>query len=104
MAYKVDDSSDLPPLPGNGMHYIPTDNSHMDKSFLDADIPTLISQLTVPEKISLLAGKDRWSCVIVLQKRADADLIGPMKLNAYKFPVSRLRMVPMVREAEASSR
>lgn len=61
MTHKASNDTDLPPLPGNGMHYIPTDNSHMNKTFLDADIPTLIAQLTMPEKISLLAGKDRWS-------------------------------------------
>jgi len=53
--------NDPAPLPGNGMHYLPTDNSHMNQSFLDANIEDLIAELTVPEKISLLAGKDRWS-------------------------------------------
>jgi hypothetical protein len=53
--------SEQPALPGNGMHYSPTDNSHMNHSFLDADIADLLAALTVPEKISLLAGKDRWS-------------------------------------------
>lgn len=49
------------PLPGNGMNFVPTDNSHMDRSFLDADVDEIVAALTIPEKISLLAGKDRWS-------------------------------------------
>ena len=61
MHSQIQDDSGLPPLPGNGMHYVPTDNSHMDKSFLDANIHQLIAQMSVQEKISLLAGKDRWS-------------------------------------------
>jgi beta-glucosidase len=61
MPHIAQDDLDLPPLPGNGMHYIPTDNSHMNQSFLTADIRELIAQMTVQEKISLLAGKDRWS-------------------------------------------
>lgn len=55
--------TELPALPGNGMHYLPTDNSQLDRSFLDADLHKLIAEMTVPEKISLLAGKDRWSYV-----------------------------------------
>lgn len=49
------------PLPGNGQNFIATDNSHLDRSFLSADIDELLKKLTVNEKISLLAGKDRWS-------------------------------------------
>lgn len=59
MSHKQD--GDEPALLGNGMHYIPTDNSHLDRSFLSADLDELITKMTVPEKISLLAGKDRWS-------------------------------------------
>lgn len=49
------------PLPRNGMNFVPTDNSLLDRSFLHANIDHVIAQLTIPEKISLLAGKDRWS-------------------------------------------
>lgn len=35
-------------------------NDQMDRSFLDASIPELLKQLTMEEKISLLAGKDWW--------------------------------------------
>lgn len=49
------------PLKGNGMNFVPTDNSGLDLSFLDADIDDIVGRLTVQEKISLLAGKDRWS-------------------------------------------
>jgi hypothetical protein len=35
-------------------------NDQMDKSFLSASIPELLKQLTVSEKVSLLAGKDWW--------------------------------------------
>jgi beta-glucosidase len=49
------------PLQGNGMNFIPTDNSSLDRSFLSADVEEVIGALTMQEKISLLAGKDRWS-------------------------------------------
>ena len=49
------------PLPGNGMNFVPTDNSKLDRSFLDANIKDVVAQLSVQEKIMLLAGKDRWS-------------------------------------------
>lgn len=35
-------------------------NAALDRSFLDADIDELLKQLTVTEKISLLAGKNWW--------------------------------------------
>lgn len=35
-------------------------NDQLDRSFLDANIPELVKQMTMPEKISLLAGKDWW--------------------------------------------
>jgi beta-glucosidase len=35
-------------------------NDKMDRSFLTASIPDLIKQMTIPEKVSLLAGKDWW--------------------------------------------
>ncbi|KAI9632811.1 putative beta-glucosidase [Dioszegia hungarica] len=40
-------------------------NDQMDRSFLDASIPELLKQLTMEEKISLLAGKDWWNTVPV---------------------------------------
>lgn len=40
-------------------------NDQMDKSFLEASIPALLKELTVDEKISLLAGKDWWNTVPV---------------------------------------
>ena len=43
------------------MNFVPTDNSHLDRSFVGADIEELLQQMTVQEKVSLLAGKDRWS-------------------------------------------
>jgi len=36
-------------------------NDQMDKSFLDASIPSLLKELSVDEKISLLAGADWWN-------------------------------------------
>lgn len=50
-----------PPLPGNGMNFVPTDNSSLDRSFISANVDCLLARMTVQEKISLLAGKDRWS-------------------------------------------
>jgi hypothetical protein len=35
-------------------------NAAMDRSFLTADVPTLLKQMTVEEKISLLAGHSWW--------------------------------------------
>ena len=42
-------------------------NDRMDRSFLSASVPELIQELTVTEKISLLAGKDWWKCVMVVR-------------------------------------
>lgn len=38
-------------------------NDQMDRSFLTASVPELVKQLSVEEKISLLAGKDWWKWV-----------------------------------------
>lgn len=35
-------------------------NAGLDRSFLDVDVDQLLKQLTVEEKISLLAGKNWW--------------------------------------------
>jgi len=40
----------------------------LDKSFLDADINQLVKQLTMDEKVSLLAGSGWWETVSVPRK------------------------------------
>jgi beta-glucosidase len=40
-------------------------NDQMDKSFLDASIPSILKELTVEEKISLLAGADWWTTAAI---------------------------------------
>lgn len=37
--------------------------AHGDRSFLTASVPQLVKQLTLDEKISLLAGKNFWEWV-----------------------------------------
>jgi beta-glucosidase len=39
---------------------MPTTNDQMDRSFIDADIKQLVGELTMDEKISLLAGQGWW--------------------------------------------
>lgn len=34
--------------------------NEMDRSFLDADIPDIVSKLTIDEKVDLLAGRSFW--------------------------------------------
>jgi beta-glucosidase len=43
-------------------------NDQLDKSFLDADINKLIKEMTVDEKVSLLAGAGWWETVSVPSK------------------------------------
>lgn len=38
-------------------------NDQLDRSFLDASIPKLLKELSIDEKVSLLAGKDWWNTV-----------------------------------------
>jgi hypothetical protein len=47
---------------------MPTTNDQFDKSFLDADINQLVKQLTMDEKVSLLAGSGWWETVSVPRK------------------------------------
>lgn len=43
-------------------------NDQFDKSFLDVDIKELVKQLTIEEKVSLLAGAGWWETVPVPRK------------------------------------
>jgi beta-glucosidase len=43
-------------------------NDQFDKSFLDADIKQLVKELTMDEKVSLLAGSGWWETVSVPRK------------------------------------
>jgi beta-glucosidase len=38
----------------------PKGNAALDRSFLEADLEELLRQLSIEEKISLLAGKNWW--------------------------------------------
>lgn len=48
----------FPPLLFSTMAY--PSNDTMDRSFIDADVEDVLAQMTVAEKISLLAGRDWW--------------------------------------------
>lgn len=68
-------SSYIPELPLWNPHLfpictakMPTTNDQFDKSFLDADINQLVKQLTMDEKVSLLAGSGWWETVSVPRK------------------------------------
>lgn len=43
-------------------------NDQFDKSFLDVDVKELVKQLTIDEKVSLLAGAGWWETVPVPRK------------------------------------
>ena len=43
-------------------------NDKLDKSFLDADIKQLLKEMTMDEKVSLLAGAGWWDTVPVPRK------------------------------------
>lgn len=43
-------------------------NDKLDKSFLDADIKQLLKEMTMDEKVSLLAGSGWWETVSVPRK------------------------------------
>ena len=54
------DESYLQPLPTHKESAAKMTNDKLDRSFLDADVHELVKQMTLPEKVSLLAGKDWW--------------------------------------------
>lgn len=54
-------------------------NAAMDRSFLDADVETVLTELSLNEKISLLAGEGWWEWV---------GCESPLTPEPYPFPGS----------------
>lgn len=59
----------------------------MDRSFLEASLPDLIRELSLDEKVTLLAGKDWWRYVFRL--KAEYELTTPRTQGIPRLGIPR---------------
>ena len=76
----------------------------MDRTFINADVPTIVDALSIDEKIQLLGGKDFWRQVVDLCEFTKRYSCQDMRRTSPRHPVvgsslndTRLRTVSSLR-------